>query len=88
MNECFLPQIEQLQTGLQAANDERIRLEDDLQRNKEMVSCYRFESRCRSCNLDVSVLILDESLCVVGCRDSKPSTHSSAAAPGEGKKDC
>lgn len=62
MNEYFLPQMEQLQTSLQAANDERIRLEDDLQRNKEMVSWDRFESQCRSCHLDVSVLILDESL--------------------------
>lgn len=34
----LLPQIEQLQTSLQAACDERSRLEDDLQRNKEMVS--------------------------------------------------
>lgn len=38
MNEHVLPQMEQLQTRLQASSDERIRLEDDLQRNKEMVS--------------------------------------------------
>lgn len=88
MNECFLPQIEQLQTSLQTASDERIRLGDDLQRNKEMVSWYRLESQRRSCNLDVSVLILDESTCVAGCRDSKPPTRSAAAAPGEGGKNC
>lgn len=39
VNDCFLPQMEQLQTSLQASNDERTRLEDDLQRNKAMVSC-------------------------------------------------
>lgn len=88
VSQSFPPQIEQLQTSLQAASDERIRLEEDLQHNREMVRGSKFESQCSSCNLDVSVLILDEPLRVAGRRDSKPWTQPSAAAPGEGEKTC
>lgn len=51
--------MEQLQTSLQAANDQRFQLEDDLQHNTETVS-WILSLNLGFIDLDFSVLISDE----------------------------
>lgn len=63
INGYFLPQIEQLQTSLQAANDQRIQLENELQHNSELVSWPSLNSGFILLSLDFPVIISYESLC-------------------------